>query len=103
MTATEIRNYALEQIADIDGTIYTPEFTKGNAGWYSPLVVYTDDTESEIKEHIRNKTWIYNSTTCNGYNVYVENSTDYYGEKVLKVYFLYGKSYSGPPIIIEAD
>ena len=96
MTATEIRNYALEQIADIDGTIYRSDFTKENAGWNTPLVVYTDDSESEIKEHLRNKTWFYNGTTRNGYNVYVENSTDIYGEKVLKVYFLYGYSYSGP-------
>lgn len=91
MSASEIRSYALDQIAKIDGTIYTPEFTKNNAGWNTPLVVYTSDSASKIKEGIRGKTWFYNGTTRNGYNVYVENSTDYNGEKVLKVYFLYGQ------------
>lgn len=97
MSASEIRNYALEQIAKIDGTVYVPEATKNNAGWNAPLEIYLDDTESEIKENLQNETWFYNGTTRNGYNVYVEQSTNSWtGEKCLKVYFLYGQYYTGP-------
>lgn len=92
MSASEIRSYALDQIAKIDGTIYTPEFTKNNAGWDTPLVIYPDTSESKIMEGIRSyANGVYNGTTKNGYNVYVENSTDYNGNKVMKVYFLYGQ------------
>ena len=99
MSASEIRNYALNEIKKIDGTIYESEMNKENAGWYSPLVVYPGDTASEIKQSIKNKTWVYNGTTKNGYNVYVENTTDYDGDKCMKVYFLYGQVYTGPPEI----
>lgn len=103
MSASEIRNYALGQIAKIDGTIYDSAMSKSNAGWNTPLVIYTDNSASEIKERIQNKTWVYNGTTQNGYNVYVEQTTDSWtGEKCLKVYFLYGQIYTGPPVI-EAD
>lgn len=97
MSASEIRSYALDQIAKIDGTIYTPEFTKNNAGWWSPIEVTLDMSASEIKEAIRmDVNGVYNSTTSNGYNVYVEQGTDNWsGEKVLRVYFLYG--YMGGP------
>ena len=92
MSASEIRSYALNQIAKIDGTIYTPEFTKNNAGWYSPEEIYLGESSSEIKQAIReNIDFVYNGTTKNGYNVYVENSTDYNGNKIMKVYFLYGQ------------
>lgn len=93
MSASEIKSYALDQIAKIDGTIYTPEFTKSNAGWYSPEEIYLDDSEASIKEAIRqNVNFVYNGTTKNGYNVYVEQSTNSWtGEKCLKVYFLYGQ------------
>lgn len=93
MSASEIKSYALEQIAKIDGTIYTPEFTKSNAGWNTPLVIYTDDSASEIKAGCDSYAkFNYNSTTKNGYNVYVEQTTDSWtGEKCLKVYFLYGQ------------
>ena len=97
MSASEIKSYALDQIAKIDGTIYTPEFTKSNAGWNAPLEIYLDDTESEIKQGIQDSLWWYNGTTRNGYNVYVEQTTNSWtGEKCLKVYFLYGKRYTGP-------
>lgn len=92
MSASEIRSYALSQIKKINGTIYTPEFTKGNAGWNTPLVVYPGDSASEIKEGCRSYAkFNYNSTTKNGYNVYVENSKDINGNKCMKVYFLYGQ------------
>lgn len=92
MSASEIRSYALDQIAKIDGTIYTPEFTKSNAGWYSPTCITLDMSKSEIQQSIRNSLIaVYNGTTKNGYNVYVEQGTDNWsGEKVLRVYFLYG-------------
>lgn len=98
MSASEIKSYALDQIAKIDGTIYTPEFTKSNAGWDTPLVIYTDDSASEIKAGCNSyASGVYNGTTHNGYNVYVEQTTDSWtGEKCLKVYFLYGKRYTGP-------
>lgn len=98
MSASEIKSYALDQIAKIDGTIYTPEFTKSNAGWDTPLVVYTDDSAGEIKAGCNSyASGVYNGTTHNGYNVYVEQTTDSWtGEKCLKVYFLYGKRYTGP-------
>ena len=103
MTKTEIRNYALEQIAKIHGTIYTPEFTKDNSGWNTPLIIEPGDSEEEIKEGIRSQIWWYNGTTKNGYNVYVENSTYWYATEsydgeckeynipCIKVYFLYGQ------------
>lgn len=53
MTATEIRNYALDQIAKIDGTKYRSDFTKDNAGWNNPLVIYTSYSESKIKQDIK--------------------------------------------------
>lgn len=103
MTASEIRNYALNEIKKIDGTIYESEMNKNNAGWYTPVVVYPDDTEAEIKEALRmDAKGVYNGTTKNGYNIYVENTTDYNGDKCMKVYFLYGQVYTGPPII-EAE
>ncbi|HIW85459.1 MAG TPA: hypothetical protein IAA48_03095 [Candidatus Eubacterium faecipullorum] len=94
MSASEIRNYALEQIAKIDGTIYIAEATKSNSGWDTPLVVYTDDSASEIKAGCNSyASGVYNGTTHNGYNVYVEQSTNSWtGEKVMKVYFLYGQA-----------
>lgn len=100
MSASEIKSYALDQIAKIDGTIYTPEFTKSNAGWDTPLVIYTDDSASEIKAGCNSyASGVYNGTTHNGYNVYVEQTTDSWtGEKCLKVYFLYGKT--GPDNVI---
>ena len=97
MSASEIRSYALDQISKIDGTIYTPEFTKNNAGWYNPTTITTDMTESQIKTAIKGSITFYNGTTTNGYNVYVEQGTDNWsGEKVLRVYFLYGHRYTGP-------
>lgn len=98
MSASEIKSYALDQISKIDGTIYTPEFTKSNSGWDTPLVIYTDDSASEIKAGCNSyASGVYNGTTHNGYNVYVEQTTDSWtGEKCLKVYFLYGKRYTGP-------
>lgn len=104
MSASEIRNYALGQIAKIDGTIYDSAMSKSNAGWNTPLVIYTDDSASEIKAGCDSYAkFNYNSTTKNGYNVYVEQTTDSWtGEKCLKVYFLYGQIYTGPPVI-EAD
>ena len=114
MTKTEIRNYALDQIAKIDGTIYTPEFTKNNSGWYTPLIIEPGDSEEEIKEGIRDSVNFVYDKYANGYNVYVENSTYWYATEsydgeckeynipCIKVYFLYGQRYTGPPII-EAE
>lgn len=112
MTASEIRNYALNEIKKIDGTIYTPEFTKDNSGWYTPLIIEPGDSEEYIKEGIRDPiNFVYNGTTKNGYNVYVENTTYWYATEsydgeckeynipCIKVYFLYGQIYTGPPII----
>lgn len=48
----------------------------------------------------RNRLWWYNGTTRNGYNVYVEQTTNSWtGEKCLKVYFLYGKTIAEDTII----
>lgn len=94
MSASEIRNYALDVIDDIDGTIYVSSYTKNNAGWWSPIEVTLDMSASEIKEAIRmDVNGVYNGTTSNGYNVYVEQGTDNWsGEKVLRVYLLYGRA-----------
>ena len=100
MSASEIRSYALDQIAKIDGTIYDSGMSKNNAGWYSPEEIYLGESSSEIKQAIReNINFVYNGTTKNGYNVYVESRTDHNGTKIMKVYFLYGQIYTGPPII----
>lgn len=108
MSASEIKNYALNEIAKIDGTIYTPEFNKDNSGWYTPLIIEPGDSEEYIKEGIRDSiNFVYNGTTKNGYNVYVENTTYWhatisssgemkeYNTPCIKVYFLYGQAW-GP-------
>lgn len=114
MSASEIRNYALDQIAKIDGTIYDSEMNINNSGWNTPLIIEPGDSKEDIKEGIRGQIWWYNGTTKNGYNVYVENSTYWhatisssgelteYNTPCIKVYFLYGQIYTGPPII-EAE
>lgn len=114
MTKSEIRNYALDQIAKIDGTIYDSEMNINNSGWNTPLIIEPGDSEEDIKEGIRGQIWWYNGTTKNGYNVYVENTTYWhatisssgelteYNTPCIKVYFLYGQIYTGPPII-EAE
>ncbi len=101
MSASEIKSYALDQVAKIDGTIYCSDMTKSNAGWNTPLVIYTDDSASEIKADCDSYAkFNYNSTTKNGYNVYVEQTMDSWtGEKCLKVYFLYGKTIAEDTII----
>ena len=105
MTNSEIRNYALNEIKKIDGTMYVPEFTKENAGWNTPLIIEPGDSIEEIKEGIRGQIWWYNGTTKNGYNVYVENTTYWhatisssgemkeYNTPCIKVYFLYGQAW----------
>lgn len=106
MTASEIRNYAFNEIAKIDGTIYVPEATKENSGWYTPLIIEPGDSEEYIKEGIRDSiNFVYNGTTKNGYNVYVENTTYWhatisssgemkeYNTPCIKVYFLYGQAW----------
>lgn len=110
MSTTEIRNYALEQIAKIDGTIYCSDMTKDNSGWYSPTTITNDMTESEVKSAIRGSITFYDKYT-NGYNVYVEETKDWsatvssngevkeYYTPCIKVYFLYGHVYTGPPVI----
>lgn len=114
MTKSEIRNYALDQIAKIDGTIYDSEMNINNSGWNTPLIIEPGDSEEDIKEGIRGQIWWYNGTTKNGYNVYVENTTYWhatisssgelteYNTPCIKVYFLYGQIYTGSPII-EAE
>lgn len=98
MSASEIINYALNEIAKVDGIIYTPEFNKDNCGWDTPLVVYPGDSTSKIKEGIKGYAkGVYNKY-ANGYNVYVENTTDYVGDKCMKVYFLYG--HTGPDNVV---
>ena len=108
MSASEIRNYAFNEIKKIDGTIYVPEATKENSGWYTPLIIEPGDSKEYIKEGIRDSVnFVYNGTTKNGYNVYVENTTYWhatisssgemkeYNTPCIKVYFLYGQA-GGP-------
>lgn len=94
MSASEIRSYALDQISSIDGTIYVSSYTKYNSGWDTPLEISTDDSVEYIKSGIRSyANGVYNGTTSNGYNVYVEQGTDNWsGEKVMRIYFLYGRA-----------
>lgn len=104
MSTTEIRNYALEQIAKIDKTVYVPEFTKDNAGWTSPLEIYYEDSKEEIKRNIvacAEAAYGRDDVDIKWYNVYVEESTDWsatvssdgevkeYYTPCIKVYFLY--------------
>lgn len=104
MSTTEIRNYALEQIAKIDKTVYVPEFTKDNAGWSDPLEIYYEDSKSDIKRNIidcAEAAYGRDNVDIKWYNVYVEESTDWsatisssgelkeYYTPCIKVYFLY--------------